>query len=118
MSLLQFWVTYHTRRMAAIAHPDDLGAQTNYLFDQAAEYYEQGDTQGDNASLLVAIAAHRELLLEKQRERVPLTWALTQTNLGKALFKLGERESGTCTCNYARCSKPGAIFRAMRQPLS
>jgi tetratricopeptide (TPR) repeat protein len=29
------------------------------------------------------------------RERVPLDWAATQNNLGTALWKLGERESGT-----------------------
>ena len=29
------------------------------------------------------------------RKRVPLQWAETQTNLGNALFRLGERESGT-----------------------
>jgi hypothetical protein len=29
------------------------------------------------------------------RERVPLQWATTQNNLGNALLRLGERESGT-----------------------
>jgi hypothetical protein len=50
------------RRVAAIAHPDDSEAQTNYLFKRAAEYYKRGDTKGDNAALLVAIAAYGELL--------------------------------------------------------
>jgi hypothetical protein len=30
-----------------------------------------------------------------KRHRVPLDWAMTQNNLGTALKKLGERESGT-----------------------
>jgi tetratricopeptide (TPR) repeat protein len=34
-------------------------------------------------------------LNEWTRERVPLDWATTQNNLGNALLKLGERESGT-----------------------
>ena len=34
-------------------------------------------------------------LKERTRERVPLQWATTQNNLGSALQKLGERESGT-----------------------
>jgi tetratricopeptide (TPR) repeat protein len=39
--------------------------------------------------------AYREALKEYTRERVPLDWASTQYNLGTALFRLGERESGT-----------------------
>ena len=39
--------------------------------------------------------AYREALKERTRERVPLDWALTQMNLGTALVRLGERESGT-----------------------
>ena len=31
----------------------------------------------------------------RTRERVPLAWATTQSNLGNALATLGERESGT-----------------------
>jgi tetratricopeptide (TPR) repeat protein len=37
----------------------------------------------------------REVALKEQtRERVPLDWATTQNNLGNALTRLGERESG------------------------
>jgi hypothetical protein len=42
-----------------------------------------------------AVVAYREALKEQTRERVPLDWATTQNNLGSALQKLGERESGT-----------------------
>jgi hypothetical protein len=38
-----------------------------------------------------AVAAYREALKERTRERVPLQWATTQTNLGTALSTLGER---------------------------
>ena len=41
------------------------------------------------------------------RERVPLDWAMTQSNLGAALWTLGERESGT-----ARLEEAVAAYRA------
>ena len=99
------------RRMAAIAHPEDRDAQTNYLSDQAAAYYQQGDTRGDNSALLVAIAAYREALKERTRERVPLDWAMTQNNLGSALQILGARESGTARLEEA----VGAYREALKE---
>ena len=42
-----------------------------------------------------------------RRERVPLDWAMTQNNLGNALARLGERESGT-----ARLEEAVAAFDA------
>ncbi|MBN1868649.1 tetratricopeptide repeat protein, partial [Candidatus Sumerlaeota bacterium] len=54
-----------------------------------------GGQTGQNAPLEEAVAAYREALKERTRERVPLQWATTQNNLGNALFRLGERESGT-----------------------
>ena len=41
------------------------------------------------------VAAYQEALKEHTRERVPLDWAMTQSNLGNALERLGEREAGT-----------------------
>ncbi len=41
-----------------------------------------------------AVAAYREALKERTRERVPFDWAMTQINLGVALETLGRRESG------------------------
>jgi hypothetical protein len=87
--------------MAEIECRDDRDAQGRYLFDRASEYYEQGQTRGDNAALLVTIAVYREALKEMTRERVPLDWAMTQTNLGAALWRLGERESGTARLEEA-----------------
>jgi tetratricopeptide (TPR) repeat protein len=45
--------------------------------------------------------AYREALKEQTRERVPLAWAQTQSNLGNALSNLGERESGTAKLEQA-----------------
>ena len=53
-----------------------------------------------------AVAAYREALKERTRERVPLEWAKTQNNLGNALSTLGERESGT-----ARLQEAVAAYR-------
>jgi tetratricopeptide (TPR) repeat protein len=54
-----------------------------------------GDQSGQNAPLQEAVEAYRAALQERTRERVPLDWAMTQNNLGRALAMLGERESGT-----------------------
>jgi Tetratricopeptide repeat len=78
-----------------------------FLFEKAAEFYKRGDQLGDNAALLVAIAAYRAALEERTRERVPLDWAATQNDLGAALLTLGERESGT-----ARLEQAVAAYRA------
>ena len=53
------------------------------------------------------MAAYRAALEERTRERVPLDWAMTQMNLGTALWTLGERESGT-----ARLEEAVAAYRA------
>jgi tetratricopeptide (TPR) repeat protein len=42
-----------------------------------------------------------------RRERVPLEWAMTQSNLGNALLTLGERENGTSHLEEAI-----AVYRA------
>jgi tetratricopeptide (TPR) repeat protein len=50
---------------------------------------------------LKAVAAYREALKERARERVPLDWAMTQNNLGSALSILGGRENGTAKLEEA-----------------
>jgi len=42
-----------------------------------------------------AINAYREALKERTRERVPVQWAVTQSDIGVALAKLGACERGT-----------------------
>jgi tetratricopeptide (TPR) repeat protein len=54
-----------------------------------------------SSSIEEAVAAYREALKERTRERVPLNWAATQNNLGTALGRLGERESGTARLDEA-----------------
>jgi len=75
---------------------DDYAAQrVAYLISEASALFRQGDEFGDNAALGSAIDRYRIILSGTPRERDPLAWATTQTNLGLALETLGERESGT-----------------------
>jgi hypothetical protein len=74
------------------AHRDE---RIGYLQSEARALCQQGDEYGDNGALLLAIERYKALLVVNPRERVPLKWAATQDNLGIALRKLGDRETGT-----------------------
>jgi tetratricopeptide (TPR) repeat protein len=63
--------------------------------------FRLGERGSGTAKLEEAIAAYREALKERTRERVPREWAVAQNNLGIALFRLGERESGTAKLEAA-----------------
>ena len=54
-----------------------------------------GERESGTERLLQAVQAYEAALLERTRERVPMDWATTQSNLGDALRLLGQRESGT-----------------------
>jgi tetratricopeptide (TPR) repeat protein len=47
------------------------------------------------------VRIYRAALEEFTRERDPLRWAVTQNNLGAALYTLGSRESGTARLEEA-----------------
>ena len=49
------------------------------------------------------------------RERVPLRWAMTQHNLGRALETLGERESGTARLEEAVAAYGAALEERTRE---
>ena len=61
------------------------------------------------------MAAYRAALEERTRERVPLDWAGTQMNLGNALARLGERESGTATLREAVSAYGAALQEYTRE---
>jgi len=67
-----------------------------------------GERESGTARLEEGVTAFRAALEEYTRERVPLQWAMTQSNLGNALLALGERESGT-----ARLEEAVAVLRAV-----
>jgi tetratricopeptide (TPR) repeat protein len=98
--------TKKLRRMAEIEGRSGWQQIGLYLFERANEFCERGDQKGENSALIISIAAYRSALAELTRERVPLDWAMIQSNLGTALEALGERESGT-----ARLEEAVAAFR-------
>jgi Tetratricopeptide repeat len=79
-----------------------------------------GSQSGQLEPLNRAVAAHREVLKEYIRERVPLGWAMTQNNLGNALSALGQRESGTGRLEEAIAAYREALKENTRErvPLS
>jgi tetratricopeptide (TPR) repeat protein len=86
-----------------------------YLFATAAGYFERGVKKGENSAILIAVAAYRATLEEYARERVPLDWAATQNNLGNALWRLGERESGTARLEEAVVAYRAALEEYTRE---
>jgi tetratricopeptide (TPR) repeat protein len=61
------------------------------------------------------VAACRDALKERTRERVPLDWAETQNSLGNALLTLGERESGTVRLEEAVVAYRAALEEWTRE---
>lgn len=91
---------------AELVPPDRLDDAVDYRKSQADALYREGGERGDNPALIASVEIWRRVLQSHNRERVPLDWAKTQTNLGKALGILGEREAGT-----ARLEQAVAAFR-------
>ena len=74
-----------------------------------------GERESGTARLEQAVAAYRDALQERTRERVPLDWAMTQNNLGTALRTLGERESGTARLEEAVTAYRDALKEQTRE---
>ena len=91
---------------AALVKNVDQDLYLKYLADAADTYYDLGNEFGDNASLDRSISLWKELLEHLPRNKAPNDWATTQNNLGNALARLGERESGT-----ARLEEAVAAYR-------
>jgi tetratricopeptide (TPR) repeat protein len=68
-----------------------------------------GERESGTSHLEEAVAAYREALKERTRDRVPLDWALTQNNLGIALTNLGERVAETALLEEALASYNQAL---------
>ena len=74
-----------------------------------------GEERGHNTQLETAIRYYRKVLEVSARERVPLDWAMTQNNLGTALWSLGERESGTARLDEAVAAYREALKERTRE---
>ena len=55
------------------------------------------------------------LFRSRTRDRVPLDWAMTQNNLGTALWRLGERESDTARLERAVAAYTAALAERTRE---
>ena len=82
------------KQAASLVPPGHSDKTASYLDRQADALYRQGDEKADNAALKQSIETWHLVLQERPRDRVPLDWAQAQNNLGNALERLGERESG------------------------
>jgi tetratricopeptide (TPR) repeat protein len=94
------------------AHEDK---RIGYLAREATALYLQGYEFGDNDALRSAIERRTRLVDLNPRERVPLDWAMTQNNLGLALSRLGERESGTARLEEAVAAYRDALKEHTRE---
>ena len=103
----------HFANAAAVFPPNSAyeNKRIGYLRREASALYRQGSEFGDNDALRTSIERFRRLIEMTPRERVPLEWARTQNNLGNALERLGERESGTARLNEA----VGAYREALKE---
>jgi tetratricopeptide (TPR) repeat protein len=91
---------------ARLVAPLDQQQQWQFVLAQASELVSLGSEFGDNAALADAIDVYNHALLLAPRAQRPLDWAMTQSNLGNALWRLGERERGT-----AKLEEAVAAFR-------
>jgi tetratricopeptide (TPR) repeat protein len=100
---------------AALVAPFDREAEWQYLLRQASELGDHGNEFGDNQALVEAIGVSRRALSLAPRPLRPLDWALTQNNLGSALWTLGGRESGTARLEEAVAAYRDALQERTRE---
>ncbi|MGO9422956.1 hypothetical protein [Roseiarcus sp.] len=74
-----------------------------------------GERESRTARLEEAVAAFRAALEEFTRERVPLQWAATQSNVGNVLAALGRGESGTARLEEAVSAYRAALEERTRE---
>jgi tetratricopeptide (TPR) repeat protein len=86
---------------AGLVPTEDHDQRGSDLVSACLRWIDQSRDRGDNRALTTAITGCRAALEELTRDRVPLDWARTQLDLGVALERLGERESGTEHLNQA-----------------
>jgi tetratricopeptide (TPR) repeat protein len=107
----------HFANAAAVfpANTADQDKRIYYLQRQANAFYLQGEEFGDNGALVSAIEGFKRLLEMTPRERTPLEWGVAQNNLGTALSRLGERQSGTTKLEEAVVAYREALKELTRE---
>jgi hypothetical protein len=98
--------------MAEALHGDQGDARRDVLIAEGGRLYEFGDQRGSNVHLIAAIAVRRaSLRMAVTQDQV----GSDQTNLGNALWKLGERESGTARLEQAVAAYHAALLEMTRE---
>lgn len=85
----------HFAEAALLVPSSETDIRLAYLTRQASAFTAQGRQFGDNSALIDAINIYRLVLNEQACEQFPLQWATTLNDLATALWRLGERETGT-----------------------
>jgi Domain of unknown function (DUF4982) len=94
------------------AQPFDIEAKNQS--NLGAALYILGKRESGTAKLEAAVAAHREALTERTRDRVPLDWATSFGNEGVALMLLAERRGDVAIAETA-VSQIHTAFETMRK---
>jgi tetratricopeptide (TPR) repeat protein len=100
---------------ASLLPADDSAQRWSDLIDAGLRWTDQGRDFGDNEALLEAIRVYLTARGERSREEAPLDWAMTQDNLGNALWALGQRGSGTARLDEAVTAYRAALEERTRE---
>jgi hypothetical protein len=100
---------------AEAIEPVDPHAAWAFWLQSASALYDRGREYGDNDAARAAIDRYETRVLPRAaRPSNPLDWAMTQNNLGNALQRLGERESGTVRLEQAVTAYRAALEERTR----
>jgi tetratricopeptide (TPR) repeat protein len=102
--------------MAESLHGGRVDERRGLLNAEGNKFYEFGEQRGSNVHLVAAIAVRRTIL---RLAATPSEVGFDQNRLGNALWKLGERESGTIRLEeaVAACHAALAVMTRDRVPL-
>jgi tetratricopeptide (TPR) repeat protein len=103
----------HFKQAAALVPSGRPDETADYLHRQAYTLYREGDERGNDAALERSIQTWHLTLQYRARARVPLAWAVTQSELGITLTMLGERGGGA-----ARFEEAVAAYRAALEEIT
>jgi tetratricopeptide (TPR) repeat protein len=92
----------------------NVDARMDVQFVQATALLTLGEQTGTSKPIEEAVVAYHTILKEWTHDRVPLSWAMTQNNLGVALMKLGEWEGSMQRLEAAVSAYHSALQKGTR----
>jgi tetratricopeptide (TPR) repeat protein len=99
----------HFRAAAEIVPSSAVVPWAEYVNRQADALTRHGHERADDSALRKAIDQHRNVVQKLRREEMPVEWSTTQNCLSYALWRLGERESGTARLEEAAAAARAAL---------